>query len=561
MLFTAGASLVAGLLTVLAPCVLPLLPVILGGSLVREERDRWRPFIIAGSLVGSLIVFTLLLKASTVLIGVDPHVWTYLSGGLILVLGASMLFPGLWTRLTDAIGLDRRSHAFLDKAYKNSNRKLSAILTGAALGPVFSSCSPTYAWAIATVLPASTGLGLLYLSVYCLGVGISLLGIALLGRRLLSRITWVSKPGGWFQRSVAVVFILVGLSLVTGMDKVIQTRLATADPFGITRLEQRLVPAATGSSTQVSMSPNDMTSYPAPELVGIKGWINSEPLTLAQLKGKVVLIDFWTYSCINCQRTQPYLNAWYDAYGADGLVIIGVHAPEFAFEQVPANVQQAVTAEGITYPVALDNSFSTWNAYNNRYWPAKYLIDRDGRVRYSQFGEGAYDVTESKIRQLLGESVSMTPMVQVSEEGPGSAGQTPETYLGTDRAERYVGTPALSAGETYTPAASLGADHWTLGGAWKVSGQSITAAADGATLTLRFTGRDAYLVMGGPPGSTVKVVTDGLVAPGADVDASGMVTLSAYRLYRLVSADQSVNGVTLRLTFSQGVSANAFTFG
>ena len=560
MLFTAGASLVAGLLTVLAPCVLPLLPVILGGSVIRQERDRWRPFIIAGSLVASLIVFTLLLKASTVLIGVDPHVWTYLSGGLILVLGISMLFPGSWTRLTEAIGLDRRSHVFLDKAYKNSNRTLSAVLTGAALGPVFSSCSPTYAWAIATVLPASTGLGLLYLSVYCLGVGISLLGIALLGRRLLNRITWVSKPGGWFQRTIAVVFIVVGLSLVTGMDKVIQTRLSTADPFGITRLEQRLVPTAGGSNRPVEMSPGDVASYPAPELVGIKGWINSEPLALDQLKGKVVLIDFCTYSCINCQRTQPYLNAWYDTYASDGFVIIGVHAPEFAFEQVPANVQNAVTADGIRYPVALDNGFATWKAYANNYWPAKYLIDKDGRVRYTQFGEGAYDVTESKIRQLLGESASTKAMVQVTADAPGSSGQTPETYLGSDREERYVGQPGLGAGSTYTEAV-VGPDEWTLGGAWDVAGQAITAGSAGATLNLRYTGRDVYLVMGGPLGSTVKVVVDGLATLGSDVSPNGTLTLDGPRIYRLVESPQPTAGTTLRLTFSQGVSANAFTFG
>ncbi len=557
MLFTIGASLVAGLLTVLAPCVLPLLPVILGGSLVREGRDRWRPYLITGSLVVSLVLFTLLLKASTALIGIDPHVWTYLSGGLILVLGVSMLIPGLWTRLTDAIGFDRRSHDLLDKAYKNRSRTWSAVLTGAALGPVFTSCSPTYAWAIATVLPASAALGMLYLSVYCLGVGISLLGIALLGRRLLSRITWASKPNGWFQRAIAVLFVLVGLSLVTGMDKVIQTKLVALDPFGITRVESQLVPTSGGSAKPVEMDPGNLTAYPAPELAGIQGWINSEPLTLAQLHGKVVLIDFWTYSCINCQRTQPYVNAWYDTYEKDGLVVIGVHAPEFAFEKVPANVQQAVTAAGIRYPVALDNDFTTWNAYDNRYWPAKYLIDRDGRVRYTHFGEGDYDVTESTIRSLLGETAS--PRVQVTGDSASGA-QTPETYLGTSRADRYVGTPALSRGGTYTPAATLKTDQWTLGGDWDVSGESLTAAADGATLTLRFSGRQVFLVMDGPPGSAVTVELDGLTA-GMDVDASGKVTIDGARLYRLVRAEAPASGSTLRLTFSRGVSANAFTFG
>jgi len=558
--FTALVSLVAGLLTVLAPCVLPLLPVILGGSVVRGDRDRWRPFVITGSLVGSLVVFTLLLKASTVLIKVDPRVWTYLSGGLILVLGVSLLFPGLWSRLSQAVGLDNRAHALLEKAHGHRNRTVSAVLTGAALGPVFSSCSPTYAWAIATVLPASPALGMVYLSTYCVGVGVGLLAIALLGRRLLSRITWASKPGGAFQRTIAALFIVMGLFIVTGLDQAVETRLLTADPFGITRLEQRLIPSTGTAESPTQMSPGDIASYPAPELVDIQGWINSDPLTLAQLRGKVVLIDFWTYSCINCERTQPYLNAWYDAYASDGFVIIGVHAPEFAFEQVPANVQKAVTADGIKYPVALDNTFATWKAYANNYWPAKYLIDKDGRVRYTQFGEGDYDVTESKIRQLLGESGSTKPMVQVTADGPGSANQTPETYLGTDREERYVGKPGLGGGSTYTEA-SVGADEWTLGGAWDVASQAITAVADGATLTLKYTGRDVYLVMGGPSGSTVKVAVAGQATLGSDVGPNSTVTLSGPRMYRIVESTESSAGGTLRLTFSRGVSANAFTFG
>ncbi len=559
MLFTAFASLVAGLLTVLAPCVLPLLPVILGGSVLRDGRDRWRPYIITASLVVSLILFTLLLKASTALIGVDPRVWTWVSGGLIIAVGISLLFPGLWSRITTALGIDDKAHTLLEKAHGHGNRTVSAVLTGASLGPVFSSCSPTYAWAIATVLPASTGLGMLYLSVYCLGVGTSLLAIALLGRRFLGRIAWASKPNGAFQRSIAVLFIVVGLSIGTGLDKIIQTRLVDLDPFGISRVEQRLVPTSGGSATQ--MTPADLTSYPAPELVGIKGWINSDPLTVAQLKGKVVLIDFWTYSCINCQRTQPYVNAWYDAYKADGLVVIGVHAPEFAFEQVPSNVQKAVADAGIHYPVALDNDFATWKAYDNSYWPAKYLIDRDGRVRYTHFGEGAYDETESTIRQLLGESASASARVDVPAAGPGSANRTPETYLGSSRATRYVGTPALTKSGPYQPAATLAADQWTLGGAWTVTGESITAMEDGATLTLRFTGMGVYLVMGGPTGSTVRVEVDPATTFGSDVGTGGAVSLGEYRLYKLVQADQTVTGGTVTLTFSKGVTANAFTFG
>lgn len=308
MLFTALASFGAGLLTVLAPCVLPLLPVILGGS-VDARGDRRRPFLIAGSLVVSLVVFTLLLKASTILIGVDPQVWTYLSGGLILLLGISMIFPGLWPRVAAATGLEHSSQSLLGRAFANKNRTLSAVLTGAALGPVFSSCSPTYAWALATVLPASTVAGIIHLTLYCAGVGVALLAIALAGRTLLDRLGWARNPRGWFSRVVAGLFIVVGLSIVTGLDKTIQTRLVEADPFGISRLEESLLPPA--GENPVEMSPEEALAAPAAEFVGLEEWVNSDPLTLQELRGQVVLVDFWTYSCVNCQRTQPYLNAWY----------------------------------------------------------------------------------------------------------------------------------------------------------------------------------------------------------------------------------------------------------
>ena len=559
MLFTALASFGAGLLTVLAPCVLPLLPVILGGS-VDARGDRRRPFLIAGSLVVSLVVFTLLLKASTILIGVDPQVWTYLSGGLILLLGISMIFPGLWPRVAAATGLEHSSQSLLGRAFANKNRTLSAVLTGAALGPVFSSCSPTYAWALATVLPASTVAGIIHLTLYCAGVGVALLAIALAGRTLLDRLGWARNPRGWFSRVVAGLFIVVGLSIVTGLDKTIQTRLVEADPFGISRLEESLLPPA--GENPVEMSPEEALAAPAAEFVGLEEWVNSDPLTLQELRGQVVLVDFWTYSCVNCQRTQPYLNAWYDRYRADGLVIVGMHAPEFAFEKVPANVQRAVRDAGITYPVALDNDFATWNAYGNRYWPAKYLIDREGRVRFTHFGEGAYAETETRIRELLGEPGSVDP-VRVSADPGSSTPRSPETYLGTGRARGFLGTPALGMAEerAYTQAPRLGADQWTLGGRWEVTSESITAAEDGATLTLRYRGRDVFLVMAGPEGSGVKVSVDGHHITGPDVGPDGVARVFDPRLYRLVRASQALPDATLRLTFSKGITANAFTFG
>lgn len=559
MLFTALASFGAGLLTVLAPCVLPLLPVILGGS-VDSRGDRRRPFLIAGSLVVSLVAFTLLLKASTVLIGVDPQVWTYLSGGLIVLLGVSMFFPGLWPRIAGAVGLEHGAQSLLGKAFANKNRTWSAILTGAALGPVFSSCSPTYAWAIATVLPASPLAGMVYLTLYCLGVGVALLAIALAGRTLLDRLGWARDPRGWFSRVIAGLFVLIGLSIITGLDKDIQTRLVDFDPLGINQVEQRLLPPA-GENPGEEIAPEKVLARPAAEFVGITEWVNSEPLTLAGLRGQVVLVDFWTYSCINCQRTQPYLNAWNDRYRDSGLVIVGVHAPEFAFEQLPANVERAVRAAKITYPVGLDNDFATWNAYGNRYWPAKYLIDREGTIRYTHFGEGAYAETESRIRELLGEAAAPPVPVSVGDGGPGP--RTAETYLGTARARGFAGTPSLGSpdGVDHAPASDLLADHWTLGGRWKATPEAITAGEDGAVLTLRYRGQHVYLVMTGPTGSAVRVSVDGQDVAGPDVGPDGFAQVSDPRLYHLVSAPRSLPDATLRLTFSKGVTAHAFTFG
>ncbi|MGB4967649.1 MAG: cytochrome c biogenesis protein CcdA [Candidatus Saccharimonadales bacterium] len=253
MLVTALISYVAGLLTVLAPCVLPLLPIILGGSLSGEKKDKWRPYIITASLVISLILFTLLLKASTVFIGIDPKVWTIGSGILVIILGFFMLFPDLWARMIGKLGIEHRSQGLLGKAYKQENGVLSAILIGAALGPIFNSCSPTYAWVIATVLPSSTLLGMFYLTFYVLGVATALLAIALLGRRLLEKIKWASNPKGWFQRGIAVLFILVGIFVATGLDKKVQTYLVEKDFLNIKLLEEKLVPENSSSSLQVPL--------------------------------------------------------------------------------------------------------------------------------------------------------------------------------------------------------------------------------------------------------------------------------------------------------------------
>lgn len=303
----------------------------------------------------------------------------------------------------------------------------------------------------------------------------------------------------------------------------------------------------------------------SPEIKGITHWINSSALTLAELRGKVVLIDFWTYSCINCIRTQPYLNAWYEAYHDEGFEIIGVHAPEFEFEKNIPNVERAVKDEEITYPVAMDNDYATWNSFDNHYWPAKYLIDQAGQIVYTHFGEGAYDEMERQIRGLLrvgGDKAKVDDDLTQAQ-----AGQTPETYLGYERGHNFVNQAEFKADQAadYTVAAVTDGD-WSLGGKWTVGPMGSRTDADNAVLRMGFSAKEVYLVMEGPKDAAASVKVNGkAVTPtlngGADVAAGGRVHFDSARLYKLVSLPVFGRDQTLDVTFPMGVTIHAFTFG
>ncbi|WP_167141845.1 cytochrome c biogenesis protein DipZ [Canibacter zhoujuaniae] len=556
MLLTALISLLAGALSVLAPCVLPFLPVIVGGSLGQNE-DRRRPFIITGSLVVSLVLFTLLLKASTALINIDPRVWTIGSGVLVILLGLTILFPQLWARISARFALTNKSHKLLHGAQEQKSSVLQAVGIGAALGPVFSSCSPTYAWVIATVLPARPAEAVFYLSMYCIGMAGLLLAIALAGRKLVEKLKWAANPKGWFQRGIGVLMIVVGLFVATGFDKQFQAWAADKVPSAITNLEHSLLDMQNSDEHEESKSSSASSSNnQAPDFQEIESWINSDPLSKEKLKGKVVLVDFWTYSCINCVRTQPYLNEWYEKYHDKGFEIVGVHAPEFAFEKVRENVERAVQEAGIKYPVALDNEFKTWRAYQNQYWPAKYLIDQEGNIQYTHFGEGAYEETEKEIQKLLGTSGEVTAEKNTKKR---IGAQTPETYLGYARAQNYVGK--LEMGEAdYPGASSLNLDQWTFKGKWNTTAESSEALADGAELALRFHAKEVFLVMSGTAGANVQVKVNGKPVTGGDVK-DGTLTIDGDRMYKLVDLPEYSEDATLTLTFEKGVKTHAFTFG
>jgi len=565
-MFLLISSFVAGMLTVLAPCVLPLLPVIVGGSVTGDVTDKKRPFIITAALAISLFVFTLLLKATTLLINIPPSAITYFSGTIIILLGLALLFPITYAKIIGGLGLEAAAQRLMGRGYSNKSKIIGPAITGAALGPVFSSCSPVYAYILATVLPANFAQAMAYVIAYILGLSFLLLAIGFYGQGLVRRVRFAANPNGWLQRTIAVIFVLVGVMIFTGYGPKIQTYISDHTPFNFDSLSEKLLPASknqlTGNSSLFNVQP-----FSAPEFTGIQKWLNGPPQSIKALKGKVVLVDFWTYSCINCIRNDVYLEKWYNTYKTDNFVVVGIHAPEFSFEQVPANVEKALKDQDITYPVGLDNNLATWNAYNNQSWPAGYLIDASSTVRRIHNGEGDYTQTEQAIRTLLtANGAKLGAMASESDDVPISADQTPETYFGSARAGNYVGSPALGNVPlaTYTAVSNLPVNDWTLSGTWEVDNDKIIARGN-SVLKFHVAAKNVYLVGGSSGLATVGVKLDGKPisqsgAAGSDVQNSNL-TMNGARLYNLVNFSQFTSGSTVELSVPNGVELNTFTFG
>jgi cytochrome c biogenesis protein CcdA/thiol-disulfide isomerase/thioredoxin len=573
-------SFAAGALTVLAPCILPLLPVIVGGA-VAGRASAARAAVIVGALGISVVLFTLLLKASAALISIPEIFWQILSGGLLFLFGVATLFPAVWDSLPGISNLYLSSNRVLGSGYQRQSLWGDA-LVGAALGPVFSSCSPTYFVILAAVLPANVAVGVGYLLAYALGMCLFLFVIALVGQRAVAALGVAADPRGWFKRGVGILFIIVGVAVVFGWDKTLEYSLPQG-AFGEVSLEQRLLSGTQaassspmGSAVATSTSGSFLTlaqkslRYPkAPELAGIAGYINTngQPIDLSQYVGKdVVLVDFWDYSCINCQRTIPYLNAWYQKYKDEGLVIVGVHTPEFAFEQLQSNVQAAVEKAGIEYPVVLDNQYQTWSAFQNEYWPREYLIDIDGYIVHDHAGEGDYDHTEAAIQAVLAERAARLGLT-----GQGGAVSTstvtiapadlsgiesPETYFGSNRNE-YLGNgvPGTAGPQSFTlPAADqIKLNTLYLGGSWTITPEYAQAQA-GASVEYEYNARSVYMVATNPDGpATVSLTIDGTSA--------GTVTINGDRLYTVVEG--ATDGVhTIEIQVESGtLDAYTITFG
>ena len=542
-------AFVAGLITAVSPCVLPVLPIVFAGG---AGENRRRPFAIIAGLAFTFLVSILFAAWLLDALGLPKDLLRNVSIALLFLLAATLIFPqvGAWIE-RPLSRLSRRPSGDLGGGF----------LLGCALGFVFVPCGgPAIGFVTISASAHQFGFKTIAVAVaYTLGVSAVLLAIAIGGRRASNAVrVGVQK----FRVAFGVILAASAFALVFDLDTKAQTWLPNWTQF----LQDRTEASASGlnafkrtknvtertpvTSTTAAAGGKALPDYgPAPDFGGISQWFNSRPLTMAHLRGKVVLIDFWTYSCINCLRTLPHLEAWDRMYGPKGLVIVGVHTPEFAFESVPSNVGGAVRRLGIHYPVALDPNYDTWNRYGNQYWPSEYLIDRNGHVRAAHFGEGEYGTTEENIRSLLGEKLASPASDRLRDLTP-TGTITPESYLGYARIDRYTGTtikPDKQA--TYTFAASLGRDELSYAGRWTVDPQRIVAGED-ARLRLHYRARKVYLVLGGK--GTVRVSVDG--------KPNGVVHVNEDKLYTLVDRD-SIDDAQLELRFSPGVSAYAFTFG
>jgi cytochrome c biogenesis protein CcdA/thiol-disulfide isomerase/thioredoxin len=595
MIVLLGFAVLAGAGTALSPCVLPVLPALLASGGVGGRR---RPL---GIVLGLSLTFTVtIVGLATVVdgvgLGADPL--RDVAIAVLLIFGVVLFIPSLGDRLEAPLS---RLARFGPKT--TGDGFLSGLLVGGALGFVYTPCASPILAAVISVSAASGKTVLLALA-YSAGSAVVLLALTLGGRKLFDRIRRAGR-GPALQRALGVVMIVTAVAIAVNLDvnfdqfvaeeipdvnvaaalecsEAVTSRLHEitgrharfapangSDTCGSSASKVKVAAAGASQATLLAAAAGLKNLGAAPEFTETQRWFNTpgdRPLTLAGLRGRVVLVDFWTYTCINCIRTLPYLKAWDAAYRKDGLTIVGVEAPEFPFERDAGNVENAIQQFGLHYPVVQDNKMGTWNAYGNEYWPADYLIDAQGNVRYAAFGEGDYDKTETAIRALLAEAGHQvggrshaTGVIVPSEEA------TPETYLGTNRAEGWMHEPQTGVHNYGGPVTGeLALNEFAYGGTWNIAGQPAEALSN-ASIDVEFEAKHVYLVLSSPGERPlpVQVLLNGRPISAADAGADvhdATVTVRRQRLYSLVSLPSDQRG-HLTLRFAPGVTGYAFTFG
>lgn len=575
MILLIAFAFLAGIITVLSPCILPILPIILTSSIGGVNTGKSRPIGVVIGFVLSFTFFTLFLSAIVRLSGIPAETLRFVSVIVVAGFGVSLFVPQFQTFV-------ERLFSKLSGFIPNNQGKTGlggGLLIGFSVGLLWTPCvGPILASVISLAITGTVTFDAFLITLaYSLGTAIPMFLIMLGGQNALRRIPWLLANLGHVQKVFGVLMILTAIGILFNVDRRFQTFVLNTFPqygTGLTKLEDnKLIRDQLDKQSGVDMGKDsigkpmfdlvDQNRIKAPEIIPGGAWFNSEPLTLSKLKGKVVVIDFWTYSCINCQRTLPYLREWNEKYKDKGLVIIGVHAPEFEFEKSEKNVSQAIKDFQLTYPIVQDNDFATWRAYSNRYWPAKYFIDKDGYVRYSHFGEGAYDESEKVIQDLLGEAGATDIFLEINNPTYQVQTNTPEIYLGYGRIANFVSPESIRKDglRAYSAPERLGNNEMAYTGNWNVM-EEYANPQKGATLELNFDSKEVFLVMrtkGAP--AKVKVYVDGKLQYFGMDNKNGIVMVDKDTLYKLISLpDQAKHN--LRLEFEDSnAELYAFTFG
>ncbi|WP_426413554.1 cytochrome c biogenesis protein DipZ [Bradyrhizobium ganzhouense] len=575
-----------GVLTIVSPCILPVIPFVLARA------DR--PFLRNGlpMLIGMSLAFAVVATFASVAGGWVVSANQYGRGAALILLalfGLTLVFPELADRLMRplvAVGARMSQSA----EQPGEDRLVAPFVLGIATGFLWAPCAGPVLGLILTgaALQGANAATALLLLVYAAGAATSLALALLIGGRVFAAMKRSIGAGEWIRRGVGVAVLAAVVAISLGLDTGFLTNLSVGSTTSLEQaLLDRLRPSAktamTGPSMQAKPTGENasdllMVEDLDPKLAGAQEWLNSPPLTFEELKGKVVLVDFWTYSCINCLRSIPYVRAWAEKYHDRGLVVIGVHAPEFAFERNVANVKNAVSTLKISYPVAIDNDYKIWRSFENQYWPAHYFIDANGKVRHHHFGEGEYAESERVIQALLAEAGNKnvpSDIVAVKASGAEAAAsdsadvKSPETYVGYDRSENFVSPGGVVKDESHVYAAGEPQlNDWSLTGNWTVGPERAQLNAPDGSIVYRFHARDLHLVLGpAAEGASIRfrITIDGKPpgsAHGMDTDADGNGVVTTQRLYQLVRTPDAVADHTFEIRFlDPGVQAYAFTFG
>jgi cytochrome c biogenesis protein CcdA/thiol-disulfide isomerase/thioredoxin len=585
----------AGVLTIVSPCILPVLPFVFAGA-ARPFHRNALPL-----LAGLALTFALVATAATLGGGWIAHaneIGRWIALAVLALFGLALLSSGLAERLMQPIV---RQGERLAAMSGSGGGVLRSFLLGIATGLLWAPCAGPVLGLVLTgaALKGPTASTALLLLAYAAGAATSLAVALLAGNRIFNLLKRSLAADRWIRRGLGVAVLLGVVAIATGLDRGVLTSVSSANTAAIEQwLTDRFAmspkpvamtgtapstaaPTMTGDTGMANAASDTAPAEPSLlDFTGAVAWLNSPPLDAAALKGKVVLVDFWTYSCINCLRSIPYTEAWTTRYGDQGLVVIGVHSPEFAFERNQANVAKAIRQFGITYPVAIDNDYAIWQAFGNEYWPAHYLFDASGRLRDQHFGEGGYEKTEGEIQRLLAERNGTKPMagfVSVKATGDQAAAdmadlKSPETYIGYRRADTghflSEGGFAPNQPKSYVPSQNLQLNDWALAGDWTVRPEQATLDRTPGAIRFEFHARDLHLVLGpAADGKPVRfrVTIDGALPGddhGSDVAADGTGVVDGQRLYQLIRQKGDIRDRLFEIEFiDPGVQTYSFTFG